>query len=236
MDGDLHTRLQLVHDATSRYLQLVDGLTAEQLAAPSVLPGWSRGHVVAHVALNAAGFARALHALAHGEVVPVYGSQQSRDEDIETWAGRSEGALRELTLDACGRWRTAMRSALGAHGRLERVPGVPWLTVPEVVDARWREVEIHHADLALGYRAADWPEAFLDHVFNVVVHDRREEASMLLRTPDGDVPLGDGAGPVVSGSRADLAWWLLGRGEGDGLTADGELPRLGPWTRRTPEK
>jgi maleylpyruvate isomerase len=38
--------------------------------------------------------------------------------------------------------------------------------------------------------------------------------------------------PVVEGTAADLGWWLVGRGRGEGLTnATGDLPRLGPWGR-----
>ena len=29
--------------------------------------------------------------------------------------------------------------------------------------ARWREVEIHHVDLAAGYGPQDWPAAFVAH-------------------------------------------------------------------------
>ena len=40
----------------------------------------------------------------------------------------------------------------------------------------------------------------------------------------------DEGGPTVSGTAADLAWWLTGRGDGAGLTSDdGELPGIGAW-------
>ena len=37
---------------------------------------------------------------------------------------------------------------------------------------RHREVDIHHADLDAGYGPADWPEDFLDEMFDRVVRDR----------------------------------------------------------------
>jgi maleylpyruvate isomerase len=33
--------------------------------------------------------------------------------------------------------------------------------------ARWRECEIHHVDLNLGYRPADWPGPFVDTLLRV---------------------------------------------------------------------
>jgi maleylpyruvate isomerase len=39
-----------------------------------------------------------------------------------------------------------------------------------------------------------------------------------------------GDGPTVSGTAADLGWWLTGRGAGEGLSSDsGELPRIEEW-------
>ena len=47
---------------------------------------------------------------------------------------------------------------------------------------------------------------------------------------DGAWTFGEGSGPTVSGTAADLGWWLTGRGSGEGLTSDrGELPKVGAW-------
>ncbi len=40
-------------EATERLLATAARLTDEDLRAPSLLPGWTRGHVLAHVARNA---------------------------------------------------------------------------------------------------------------------------------------------------------------------------------------
>jgi maleylpyruvate isomerase len=97
---------------------------------------------------------------------------------------------------------------------------------------RLREVEIHHADLAAGYSAADWPEAF-DAVLIESMTRRpypqpfRVLARDLARTWD----FGDGQ-PVatVTGDAAAVAWWLTGRGDGADLTVDADrLPEVPSW-------
>jgi maleylpyruvate isomerase len=71
---------------------------------------------------------------------------------------------------------------------------------------RWREVEIHHVDLGLGYDAADWPDGYVD----------RELAISLRLMPER---LG------AADQRRVLAW-LLGRAD---QPAEVELA---PWQNR----
>ena len=46
--------------ATTRYLQALTVLDDESVRRPSLLPGWSRAHVVAHLSRNADAFTRVL--------------------------------------------------------------------------------------------------------------------------------------------------------------------------------
>src|SRR4051812_23685557 len=64
----------------------VDALTADDLAAPSLLPGWTRGHVVAHLALNGQALARVLDAVGRGQPVAMYESDEQRDSEINEYA------------------------------------------------------------------------------------------------------------------------------------------------------
>jgi maleylpyruvate isomerase len=219
-------------EATQRLVRTVDALTDEELAEPSLLPGWTRAHVVAHLALNAEALAGVLRGVVDGEDVPMYLSQEERDADIEKLAGEEPSALRDRFLAGATLFRDAVTAVPedGWAGEFRRLAsGGPIIPRIEIPGMRHREVEIHHADLAAGYGPRDWPEPFLDDIFDRVVRDREGGPAMLLRTPDGDVPVSAGDGPVVSGSRVDLAWWLLGRGDGTGLRADPELPVLGAW-------
>ncbi len=233
LNGGVTDHLAHVHDATQTLVQTVDGLTDSQWSEPSLLPGWTRAHVVAHLALNAEALAAAVDSLRTDRVLPMYPSNEIRDADIAELGGGRIEPLRERFFASCSVWQEAMEEVdpdrLGTL--VDRVPGGPSFPASEVVDMRWREVEIHHADLGAGYTQADWTAAFADYLLAVAAWDRGADHDLLLRTPVGDAAVGAGTGPVINGSVADLAWWLVGRGAAGGLS--GDLPTLGPWTRRT---
>jgi len=219
-------------EATQRLVRTVDSLDDAALAEPSALPGWSRGHVVAHLALNGEALAGVLTGVKEGDDVPMYESEDTRASDIEALQAAGATELRERFLAATtllqhavvavpeGGWAGEYRR-LATGGEL-----FPRIAIPGM---RHREVEIHHADLDAGYGPAQWPTQFLDEMFDRLVEDRATGPGALLRTPDGDVPVGGADGPTVTGSRAELTWWLLGRGDGTGLDADPHLPELGAW-------
>jgi maleylpyruvate isomerase len=224
----------LLPEATRRLVRTADGLDDDELAAPSALPDWTRGHVLAHLALNAEGLARALGGIVAGERVPMYVSQEARDGDIADLAKARPSAIRRRLLGAT----TDLTDALDAvtddqwTTAVERVPGGRTFAAGDVPGMRLGEVEIHHADLAAGYTRADWPTAYV-----VLLLDRKSASgvsadhSFHVRATDLDRTwrYGEG-GPTVSGTGADLGWWLTGRGGGEGLTSDsGTLPRIGAW-------
>lgn len=221
----------LLPAATRRLVRSVDAVTPEEYAEPSALPGWTRAHVIAHLALNAEGLAGALGGIVEGGPVPMYASQQARDGDIALLATSSPAALRDRLLGGS----TALVDALDAipddrwSTTIERTPGGRVFTAADVVSMRVREVEIHHADLGVDYTHHSWPADFV-----TLLLDTRQasgagiDACTAYATDLGRAwSFGDG-GPTVSGPAADLAWWLTGRGAGAGLTSDsGTLPQIG---------
>jgi maleylpyruvate isomerase len=233
MDG-VTAHHDLLDDATDRLLNTVDGLTDNQWSEPSLLPGWTRAHVVAHLTLNAEGLAGALNGVTHGKAVAMYTSQEARDGDIEELATRLPGEIRERFFAAT----THFSRALGAlpDDRLgvsiNRTPAGPTFPAGAVAGMRLREVEIHHADLGVDYTRADWPTPFSEYVVDAMGKRVANAAPFSARATDtgGAWEFGGGGGPVVSGTAADLAWWLTGRGDGEGLTSDaGELPEVATW-------
>src|SRR4051812_30444760 len=78
----------------------VDGLTAEELAEPSLLPGWSRGHVIAHLALNGVAMARVVDGVARGQTPAMYESDQQRNSEIDALATADPADLLDRLLAA----------------------------------------------------------------------------------------------------------------------------------------
>ena len=225
--------------ATTRYLQALTQLDEESLRQPSGLPGWSRAHIVAHLSRNADAFRRVLAGAGAGGSAHMYASDTDRDAEIEdTVRGHDLTALVEDAITSSARLTEALWAC-------DADPATPYTRTPggeqswplDTIGPRRRaEVEIHHADLDTGYLPAEWPP---DFARQMVRQRHREMAalpdgspSMVLSATDDDGvwKFGAGPGPEIHGGVADLAWWLLGRGGGRGLTCStGALPVLGRW-------
>lgn len=223
--------------ATTRYLQALTVLDDESVRRPSLLPGWSRAHVVAHLSRNADAFTRVLGQVAAGEPASMYASTDARDADIEDTVERLDLAgLVEDALASTARLTEALWACeADPDAPYTRVAGADLSFPLHTVGPRRRaEVEIHHSDLGTGYEPSTWPSDFSSHL----VKQRQDELaqaggpSMVLSSTDvtGLWKFGEGQGPEIHGSVGDLAWWLVGRGGGQGLTcSSGELPVLGRW-------
>ena len=225
---------ELLAQADRALVRTVDGLSDDQYAEPSQLPGWTRAHVVAHLALNAEGLAGVLHGAHVGRPQAMYASPEARDSDIDDLAGAALTEVRDRFLAATGRFTDALGAMADPDwdGRFERTPGGPDFALVNVPLMRVREVEIHHADLGAGYSAADWPRDFTVVLLQSMTK-RPYPAPFSVRATDLDRSWHYGAGEggaVVTGTSSALGWWLTGRGPVDGLTSDTtDLPRVEPW-------
>ncbi|WP_307805603.1 maleylpyruvate isomerase family mycothiol-dependent enzyme [Streptomyces spirodelae] len=208
----------------------------EQVRAPSLLPGWSRGHVLAHLTDNARMFARlAEHALC-GERVPTYdGGQAERDAIIEDTAGRTaaehRAALAEHTEALMSVWSGATAEDW------QRPVSFRNADIAATVFARWREVWIHLVDLDLGVRPAAWPEGLAGHALDFLLSRLPDGTCLVATDLDRRWPTGTAASaPVreVRGEVRDLAAWLAGRTPGTPPTPSDGLPELGPWPPHPP--
>lgn len=205
------------------------------LCRPSRLPGWSRGHVLAHLSRNADALANLLTWARTGVEIRMYATPDEREEGIRA------GAHRELPeqladLAASGaRFRAAAEAVLPARRSVTVISGqgrqIPALEVPWL---RVREIWLHLVDLDLGYDIGVLPDA----IAWTLVQDaaagltRRAQVTLDLRVEDhGTVRLGPGAFPdgVAAGNAQQIAGWLTGRAGPAGLTGSGAWPDLPRW-------
>jgi len=195
--------------ATQRRLEhTVATVTEEQARGASLLPGWSRGHVLSHIARNADGLNRLAGGVLAGTEVDMYpGGPAARAAAIEEGADRPVELLRgDVTFT--GRRLIATLAQITEDQVETPVRWNKRITAYEIPVFRWREVEIHQVDLDLGYTIADWPSEFVR--FNL----ERELADLPQRAPGVSVP-------VLRDH--ELLAWLVGRLSGEGL------PELPPW-------
>ena len=205
-------------------------LTDEELDRPSLLPGWDRRHVLAHVARNADALRNLLTWAETGVETPMYPSREARDAGIAETAALDGPRLRTELVAATARFADAVRALPGPAwsaqvgtllGRTVPATEVPWMRCIEVV--------VHAVDLDTGVGFADVAEEVQAAICEEVLGswERRGE------TPDVVVFAGDrewGSGAVaVSGTLPAVTGWLTGRSRGEDLTADGDLPELPRW-------
>ncbi len=227
-----------VERATQRLLGSVAALDDAGVAAPSRLPGWTRGHVLTHVARHADGYANLLTWARTGVRTPQYASVEARGADIDAGAARPAAAHLDDIRASAARFAEAA-AAMPAEAWTVTVqpttgPARPAAALPW---GRLREVEVHHVDLDTGYAPDDWPEAFSHHLLREVVNGvgRRPGAPALVLRPTElahPLAIGEPEGAVtVAGPTAALAAWLAGRSDGAGLdvSPDGALPTPPSW-------
>jgi len=179
-------------------------LADAELDGPSLLPGWSRKHVLAHLSLNAEAIGNLVHWARTGEERPMYSSPAQRDADIEANASRPAdellawfdesarklaAAMDELTGE---QWQASLRNAQGLAISADYVP---WM--------RSREVMIHAVDLGSGVTFADLPTGFLQALCDDI------------RSMRGDLP-------ELTGPLPQVAAYLAGRPYDEVLAADGK--------------
>ena len=229
-----------------RAADVVTGIAASlddaAVAAPSELPGWTRGHVLAHLAGIANAMARQVEYSTRGERIELYdGGFEGRNRAIELAAGHGAEQHRATV-------GTAIDRALAAFGSLDEEGWQAPITFRDgvVFDgglALWRELTIHATDLGTGRGPETWSRPFCEHLFEFLAA-RVPEGERFVLQPLGlpSVALGAAGGrsTVINGMLTDIAAWLAGRTPTLGslratAAADGvELPALLPWPAGVP--
>lgn len=226
--------------ATDRLLASVDQLDDATLRQPSLLPDWTRAHVLTHVARNADGLANLVRWAVTGEETPMYaGGREQRDRDIAAGAERHIGDIRLDVNDSAERLLEAFADFPDeAFDREVRFSSGAISTGWELPLMRTREVEIHHVDLRLGYTPAHWSAPFVTRTLDQLAPlflDSRDAPVRELRATDSAArwQVGqDPSGRILVGPQNALLAWLTGRSTGDGLDVepDGPVPPAPVWS------
>ncbi|MFE9843027.1 maleylpyruvate isomerase family mycothiol-dependent enzyme [Streptomyces goshikiensis] len=221
--------LRSVREASDRLLIDVAKLDDAALAGESHLPGWTRGHILAHVARNADALVNVL------EGRPMYESAEARDSDIERDAPRPPEVQLADVREAGERFLAQAGAEQDWSRTVELRGGVTDLA-SNVPFRRLVEIELHHVDLNVGYALEDLPDEFTGREIDFLADrwsGRPEVPPTALVSADGRSWRTGSAGDpavTVSGTAAGLLAWLAGRGDkGASLTtAGGPLPALPP--------
>lgn len=191
-------------------LECVDAMDASMFAEPSLLPGWSRAHVVGHLTMNALSHVRLLEFASRGERGDQYeGGPAGRELGIESAArlpaDELTRELRRAVYALEGAWAGASSSTwqgtgTSASGAVLQVGDLPFL--------RWREVVVHLTDLGIGIGSDRWPPLY------VRLELDRQKMAWAASRPMGLTLLPALANRLVDHERVA---WLLGRLDVEGL-------------------
>ncbi|MGH3470499.1 MAG: maleylpyruvate isomerase family mycothiol-dependent enzyme [Nocardioidaceae bacterium] len=235
MTADMEARIDALTTSALALEHSIADLSDEQAAEPSLLPGWTRAHVLTHIARNADAMVNLVTWARTRVETAMYPSREKRDADIEAGAGSPAA---ELVADVRGSQQRLMAAVAEMadddwHGPIRfgqrNTPG----TGEDIPDLRRTEVEVHHVDLDLDYTLAHWPEDFVESMLRQTANDfsgREGAPAFTLVGLDGEGRWEvAGGGTEITGPPPALLGWLLGRTDGLGLHSDQSLPTLGVW-------
>jgi maleylpyruvate isomerase len=224
-----------VREATDVLYEVVEELDENAVRGPSLLPGWTRGHVITHLARNADALVNLLTWARTGVEHQAYTSRADRDADIEEGSHRLLQVIKADLDSACQRFDTACRE-FPAHAWRSEVTAPKGQAIPAsaVPLFRLREIWIHLIDLNAGIGFDDLPADFVEEFLDDAVKQfegRVDPFAVEVTLPDGTQRIWKLSGPVgrssVSGSASAVLGWLTGRTDGSELR--GELPDLPDW-------
>lgn len=225
---------QEIAAAADRLLAGLAGLRDQDVPEPSRLPGWTRGHVLSHLARQAPALERLLEWARTGVETPQYANREARNAEIEAGAGRPAAVQLADVRESAAHFQQVIETLPAPAWQATVRPFTGELCTPQrILVIRLRELELHHVDLDIGYGWHDIPASARQIILADVLGYYAEADGVpdfTLRDPEGDVigRCGTG-GPVITGTPADALAWLAGRSGGTGLTSTAGLPGLPPW-------
>jgi maleylpyruvate isomerase len=234
-----------VTDATAQLIGSAERLDDEAVREPCALPGWTRGHLLTHLARNADGLRNLLAWAATGDRHDMYPDRAKKDADIEAGATRTAAQLAADLRESSQRFAedAARLTPQQWAAQVERRFGG---TQPAVRIPWWRleEVLIHHVDLDTGFSPAHWPAEFTGPALEMAAarfgdgsYPATAATPFRLYAEETAHAVGVGCDAtdkewlLVRGPEPALLAWLIGRSDGDGLVVEPHdaLPGVPAW-------
>lgn len=231
--GQAEPVLKRIAEATQGLLGCTISLTDEQWHEPSLLPGWTRAHIAAHLARNADALTALIRAAVDGRETPLYRSPADQIEGIERGSEQSAVDLQidldtsagvlSATMDTVTDWMTP---ALLPTGRQP---------LAAVAVARLHEIYLHLIDLGCEKFSIEQLDPVPARWLLEWAIDRLATASgahSVELTSESGITTRLGPGPEyfpVGGTDAALWAWLTGRSDGSDVRGSNGLtwPLLG---------
>ncbi|MFY9932898.1 MAG: maleylpyruvate isomerase family mycothiol-dependent enzyme [Streptosporangiaceae bacterium] len=176
MDAAQRQLSDQLDQATQRLLDAARVITEPDLREPSLLEGWTRAHVLAHLARGGDAMRRVLAGVRSGHDRPAYTSAQARQAEIEESAARPAKDLMDDVADSAMALRTVARQLPGDRWQVPvRILDSAPFPAAQLLTRRLVEVELHHCDLGIGYGPERWPIAFTAMELPEPMHSQRQD-------------------------------------------------------------
>lgn len=249
-DPHITQSLLLARRGTAYFSRYLTQLTAEDLRGPSLIPGWDRAHVVAHVGYHARELAHLIEEVRTG--LPQTETELPQAHDVDYGATLPEAALRNLHAHAAVHLNVEWRDL--PADRWDAVVIRDGRSPVHVAQTAWRracEVWVRAVDLNVGARFEDFPPQLLERLLHDALDDWKERSDqefqeLVLRPTDRNVdystsqPTGTSRSVmdadamldhavILEGTLAALTRWCLGRGTAGVLSTEEPVPVLRPW-------
>lgn len=217
-DPQLKAALLTARRGTAFFGRKLNELADTGLGQPSLLNGWTRAHVVAHVGYNARAIARLTQWAMTGVETPMYSSPEERNREINLGATLPPIALRHLydhsAIHLNVQWRDLDAQAWShevktAQGRIVQASETVWM--------RTREVWMHAVDLNNGATFAQIPTDVLARLLSDITGAwaaRGQGQDLRLHDTQSGAFYGassSGTIQLISGPLPQLVAWAAGR-------------------------
>jgi maleylpyruvate isomerase len=212
------------------FLATVSSLSDEELAAPSLCEGWTRAHVIAHVASSGRALIGLIDWATSGEERRLYASPEARSEAIADLAALPREELLAEVRDSAAAFAGEAERLTGELAALEVKVGGRELPATSIVALRIAEVVVHHHDLDTAWTIEEADPDSLLNAIEAVVRAMRAKGGpgMTLVTEERDQWIIGNGGLHIESDREGLLKWLA-RGDAAHIEAEGPVPALPSW-------